>query len=65
MDDHETLLNEALASGDAGFVAHAFEVVARSRGVQVTLTRDSLPDLLRALKAMGITLTARLATADH
>lgn len=58
--DHESLLNEALASADSAYVVHALQVVAMARGVQVTLTRDSLPDWLRAMQALGITLTARL-----
>jgi hypothetical protein len=63
MDDHEALLTEAFASGDAGFVSHALEIVARARGVQVTLTRDSLPELLRVMRRLGLTLTVHLDSA--
>ena len=59
--EQERLLNEALASGDVGYVAHVLEGIARLRGIQVTLSRDSLPNVLRVMKTLGITLTARLS----
>jgi probable addiction module antidote protein len=41
------LLNEALASGDAGFVAHALGIIARARGMtqvakEAGVTREAL-----------------------
>jgi probable addiction module antidote protein len=51
----EELLNDALASGDAGYVAHALGVIARARGMsevarQAGVTREAL---YRALSEGG------------
>lgn len=51
----EELLNDALASGDAGYVAHALGVIARARGMsdvarEAGVTREAL---YRALSEDG------------
>ena len=51
----EELLNDALASGDAGYVAHALGIIARARGMtdvarEAGVTREAL---YRALSESG------------
>jgi probable addiction module antidote protein len=46
-DSQEALLNDALASGDAGYVAQALGVIARARGMsevarEAGVTREAL-----------------------
>ena len=72
------LLNDALASGDAGYIANALGVIARARGMtnvarEAGVTREALykalsetgdprlTTLLRVARALGVTLTARVA----
>lgn len=72
------LLNDALASGDAAYVAHALGVIARARGMtevarEAGVTREALykalsengdprlTTLLGVARALGVTLTARVA----
>ena len=75
---HEELLNDALASGDAGYVSHALGIIARARGMtavarEAGVTREALykalkengdprlTTLLGVARALGVTLTARVA----
>jgi probable addiction module antidote protein len=51
----EELLNDALASGDAGYVSHALGIIARARGMtavarEAGVTREAL---YKALKENG------------
>jgi probable addiction module antidote protein len=72
------LLNDALASGDAGYIANTLGVIARARGMtnvarQAGVTREALykalsetgdprlTTLLGVARALGVTLTARVA----
>ena len=77
-DAQADLLNDALASGDAAYVAHALGVIARARGMtevarEAGVTREALykalsengdprlTTLLGVARALGVTLTARVA----
>jgi probable addiction module antidote protein len=72
------LLNDALASGEAGYIANALGVIARARGMtdvarEAGVTREALykalsengdprlTTLLGVVRALGVTLTARVA----
>jgi probable addiction module antidote protein len=74
----EELLNDALASGDAGYVSHALGIIALARGMtavarEAGVTREALYKALRengdprlttllgVARALGVTLTARVA----
>lgn len=77
----EELLNDALASGNAGYVSQALGVIARARGMtgvarDAGVTREALykalsenedprlTTLLGVARAFGVTLTARVGTAE-
>jgi probable addiction module antidote protein len=70
------LLNDALATGEAAYVAHALGVIARARGMTdvarqalyKALSEDGDPrlsTLLGVIRALGLTLTARADDASR
>ena len=70
----QVLRNDALASGNAAYVAQAFGVIARARGMAAvarqalckSLSQDGDPrltTLLEVLSALGVTLHAEIEPA--
>jgi probable addiction module antidote protein len=74
------LVNDALSSGDAGYVSHALGVIARARGMTEVeggrghprglykaLSENGDPrltTLLGVVRALGVTLTAHIDAAE-
>jgi len=75
-DAQEDLLNDALATGHAGYVAHALGVIARARGMTEvtcgTLHKSlseaddlRLSTLLDVARALGVTFTVRITPQEN
>jgi probable addiction module antidote protein len=75
-ESHEELLNDALASGDAGYVAQALGVIARARGMtdvarEAGVTREALYRALsengdpRLTTLLGVARALRVTLTAH